>query len=874
MSPEELFTGSVVGCKILQKLRVFGCPAYVLDPRLQDGKKIPKWQPRAREGQFLGFSNEHSSTVGLIRNLRTNHISPQFHVVYDEKFETVTSDMKVDLEEVWFDLFHNSRETYLEWYDPSFDQLPPMDPEYLPQGELPQPYPSVDAIDNVPNPNPGQPSVPQQPSASEQPSIQGRGDKEQRSEATQPQDPPIEIDSDDESDDSHHISYRRRSRRLRRLDPSLAETELGEDSVSEPVPLLDQTVIPGSPGKTRRGTRYRRATSASHHYRPIKNRVFAGISHIQDPENTIYATLDWDHVDSDPLYKHFHDMFTRFLDPESYELLDAAGLHPFLLVSKLNSDDFPSFKEVMRMPKEEQDKWFDSMDEELQALFDQGTLEFVPRSEPESKEAEIVKTTWALRKKRHPSGEVYRYKSRLCVRGDLQRLSSSMTLNETFAPVVDWGTLRMLFSLSIAEQWKSASIDFKNAFAQADLPEPIYLELPPGYAQANPESRDFVLKVKKSLYGDRRAANLWYLKLRSTLENDLHFKVSELDPCLFIRSDCVIVLYVDDAIIFGKDDDSIDKLLSELKDKAYDFSRDGSFSSYLGIKLDHRDDGTIKMSQPGLKQATVDVMGLSNANSAKTPITGPLFRHDDSPPFDGRFNYRSALGMLQYIGNNTHPECAYAINACARFCVTPRQVHGSALERIGRYLLGCMEDGLIIDPSGPLALDCYVDADFAGNYNKQDSDDPRSVYSRTGFVITLGNVPVLWRSKLQTEIALSTMESEYIALSTAMRTLIHLRGVLFELAEIFNLSSTSRLSTISTVFEDNQACRILATTNPPRLTPRSKSLAVKYHWFRSHLSEDTIVIKDIPSDEQLGDGFTKALVYAKFLHFRRALCGW
>ena len=58
---------------------------------MQDGMKIPKWEPRSRGAQFVGYSPLHSSTVGLVRNLRTGNISPQFHVVYDDFFETVHS---------------------------------------------------------------------------------------------------------------------------------------------------------------------------------------------------------------------------------------------------------------------------------------------------------------------------------------------------------------------------------------------------------------------------------------------------------------------------------------------------------------------------------------------------------------------------------------------------------------------------------------------------------------------------------------------------------------------------------------------------------------------------------------------------------------
>jgi hypothetical protein len=64
---------------------------YVLDALLQDGKKIPKWNPWARLGLFLGFSDLHSSLVPLVLNVDTGHISPQLHVLFDNKFKTVTS---------------------------------------------------------------------------------------------------------------------------------------------------------------------------------------------------------------------------------------------------------------------------------------------------------------------------------------------------------------------------------------------------------------------------------------------------------------------------------------------------------------------------------------------------------------------------------------------------------------------------------------------------------------------------------------------------------------------------------------------------------------------------------------------------------------
>jgi len=71
-------------------MHVFGGPVYVLDPKLQDGKKLPKWSPQCRCGQYLGPSPNHSTKIGHILNLRTSHVLPQYHCVYDDQFLTVS----------------------------------------------------------------------------------------------------------------------------------------------------------------------------------------------------------------------------------------------------------------------------------------------------------------------------------------------------------------------------------------------------------------------------------------------------------------------------------------------------------------------------------------------------------------------------------------------------------------------------------------------------------------------------------------------------------------------------------------------------------------------------------------------------------------
>ncbi len=88
---------------------------YVLDAAIQDGRKIPKWNPRARLGLFLGFSERHSSQVPFDLNVETGKITPQYHVIFDNRFETVHSlpDNKA-LEKQWTTILRLGHECFLD----------------------------------------------------------------------------------------------------------------------------------------------------------------------------------------------------------------------------------------------------------------------------------------------------------------------------------------------------------------------------------------------------------------------------------------------------------------------------------------------------------------------------------------------------------------------------------------------------------------------------------------------------------------------------------------------------------------------------------------------------------------------------------------
>jgi hypothetical protein len=261
-----------------------------------------------------------------------------------------------------------------------------------------------------------------------------------------------------------------------------------------------------------------------------------------------------------------------------------------------------------------------------------------------------------------------------------------------------------------------------------------------------------------------------------------------------------------------------------------------------------------------------------------TPVDTPaeksaLGRNINGPAASGAINYASVVGMLLYLGHS-HPDIAFATHQCVRFTHSPKQTHENALICIGRYLKGTLDKGLILTPSDSLKIDCYPDADFAGLWNRDDRHDPHCVCSRSGYVINLSNCPVLWKSKLQREIALSTMEAEYVALSASCIDLFPLIDVTQEICSTCGLILQSTTDMHIKIHEDNAGALLWGKLEPCQMTPRSKHYAIKYHWFREHIGPRKIELMKISSENQLGDLFTKGLDRIIFQRLRKKLMGW
>jgi hypothetical protein len=355
-----------------------------------------------------------------------------------------------------------------------------------------------------------------------------------------------------------------------------------------------------------------------------------------------------------------------------------------------------------------------------------------------------------------------------------------------------------------------------------------------------------------------QAANGW----NSSHCHNTHFK----------SKDVIFIVYVDDCLLFSPSDQVLDDLISSLQSE-FKLTHEGDVGAYLGINIQHHPDSSLELIQPGLVQKIITAAGLeSNSTQHDTPSTAILHEDPDGSDREHNWNYRTIIGMPNYLASSTCPNIAFAVHQCERFCTNPKCSHELAVQRIVCYPKGTSNKGYFLKPSpSSLNLDCYVDADFAGLWTLPTSHDPLSVKSCSGYVVTFASCPLLWSSKLQSEIALSTTKAEYIALFQATREIIPLCALLHEFASITKLIVGPTI-THSTIFKDYKGRMELA--NAPRLHPRTHHIALKYHHFHHFVSKRDITVQLIDTKCQLADIFTKPLLSSTFKFLRHLLLGW
>jgi hypothetical protein len=179
------------------------------------------------------------------------------------------------------------------------------------------------------------------------------------------------------------------------------------------------------------------------------------------------------------------------------------------------------------------------------------------------------------------------------------------------------------------------------------------------------------------------------------------------------------MVYVDDGIFLGKDDSKLQEAIKDIQDLGLNIEDQGHPPDYVGVNIKKLRDGSYEFTQCTLIDSIINDDGLKDAEVNPVPAKVSLQLHafKDKPPFDLNFNYRSAVGKLNYLAQTTRPDIMHATHQIAKYLSDPRQSHGKAILYLVCYLKKTRDLGLKFKPDPKNFFECYCDADFSGNWN-------------------------------------------------------------------------------------------------------------------------------------------------------------
>ena len=294
----------------------------------------------------------------------------------------------------------------------------------------------------------------------------------------------------------------------------------------------------------------------------------------------------------------------------------------------------------------------------------------------------------------------------------------------------------------------------------------------------------------------------------------------------------MILVYIDNCIVFGPGSQTIDQVIEDLRACSCHFTVDdqGDVGDFLGIQVQNQEEGSIMLMQPQLIDSILKDLHLQNGSNTKKmpPVTTSLLHKDtDGPEMTPDFHYHSVIGKLDFLEKSTHPDISISVHQSACFSENPKWSHAEAVKRIGHYLLSSRDKGLIIHPNKLWHFDCWVDTDFAGNWRQHDAHiNLMTSKLHSGWLVCFAGAPITWASKMQTITAMSTTEAEYIAISTSLREVIPMMGMLQEAREHGLQVDYLPPKVHCTVFEDNSGALELARL--PKIRLRAKHINQSY----------------------------------------------
>jgi hypothetical protein len=281
----------------------------------------------------------------------------------------------------------------------------------------------------------------------------------------------------------------------------------------------------------------------------------------------------------------------------------------------------------------------------------------------------------------------------------------------------------------------------------------------PGYA-------GHYLRLRKSLYGLKQSGRVWNIKINSTLIG-LGYTRTRTDACVYTKlldngKRTYIALYVDDLLFVGPNMPEIQRVKDDLHIK-FGIKDMGAAEFILGIQIQRVPSG-IWMGQKAYLQDVVDRFRCSDCTPLSTPMEpGLSLRNSDGEINSARKTlYLQAIGSLMYAMLGTRPDLAHAVGYLSRFSNNPGVEHWNAVLHVIRYIKGTLDYGLFYSssPANVNGFMAYTDSDWGACVETS--------RSTMGYAFILSGAAISWSSHLQSRVASSSTDAEYIGIGNVL----------------------------------------------------------------------------------------------------------
>ncbi|MBW0492025.1 hypothetical protein O181_031740 [Austropuccinia psidii MF-1] len=348
---------------------------------------------------------------------------------------------------------------------------------------------------------------------------------------------------------------------------------------------------------------------------------------------------------------------------------------------------------------------------------------------------------WVFDIKRHADGLIEKFKARRVARGDRQQ--PGMDCTKTYAPTASLMSLRLILAHAMCSGWTLLSFNVSGAYLYSPVKEIVFLE-PPTYFC--PELKGKALRLKKALYSMRQAGRCWWLFLLDILTR-MVFAAMEVNKSLYIfrngKDTIAIWIHVDDGVAASNSPDAVSDFKCRLCAEV-DIKLHNTICQIVGLECAFGE-GEVAIAQRHLTNSILDAYPWPIVKTnCPLPVLPPPNVAVEGETLDAT-PFHSDIGSLAYLVSRVRPDLAFVVNYLDQHSMAPTKAHWC----IVGYLLSTQHHRLVMQP-GKLSLNLWSDTGWGGDLKR----------SQTGFMLKLGHTPILWSSKRQGVVALSTWAAE------------------------------------------------------------------------------------------------------------------